>query len=509
MLKFLFGVLGKRSHNESIEDSENELQRPTKQARVSDKLEIECFEIPDESKSVFNSILETLPNEVMVKIIYFCELSSLINLSLTNKRNYSLITKGEIIGKNLNTAIKYYFPFFGKTLTWNEMSPEFKKKSKMQWNEVQELNKIWKSNPTDFNPIYPAKNIKEFNQIENFLNIKNVYIIKELIEDRRQRIITSGELLLSNYSLTRFPLSCLLQDEKFSQLLFNLKKLDLSFNKLSGPIPSELAQLTNLEYLILRENNFSGCIPSELNEIIKLKVLDLTNNKLSGLIPLELGKLIHLENLGLSKNELHGSIPKELKHMLNLKSLVISHNKLTGLIPPSLAKLKNLFCLNLKNNHLNGPLPQQLGQLTNLGTLMLGNNKLSGIIPNQLVKLKKLQILELNNNCLSGSIPNELGELSRLLRLNLDNNDLTGSIPNELGDLVNLSSLFLHQNKLSGSIPVELGRLIKLKELALFKNQLSGPVPFETAQRFPHLVNPEGHIANQVSETSNRNRPRT
>ena len=54
--------------------------------------------------------------------------------------------------------------------------------------------------------------------------------------------------------------------------------LALFRNKLSGPIPVELAQLHNLEYLLLSRNELSGPIPVELAQLSHLESLILAGN---------------------------------------------------------------------------------------------------------------------------------------------------------------------------------------------------------------------------------------
>ena len=67
--------------------------------------------------------------------------------------------------------------------------------------------------------------------------------------------------------------------------------LSLLGNQLSGPIPSELGNLTNLERLSLWGNQLSGPIPSELGNLANLQALSLDSNQLSGPIPSQLGNL--------------------------------------------------------------------------------------------------------------------------------------------------------------------------------------------------------------------------
>ena len=217
----------------------------------------------------------------------------------------------------------------------------------------------------------------------------------------------------------------------------------------------------------------------ETNEAGRVRSLDLPWNRLSGPIPTELANLVQLENLNLGSNNLGGPIPPELGSLTQLSRLHLQANKLSGSIPADLGNLVNLRELKLGGNKLSGPIPVELGNLANLRVLSLDSNRyLSGPIPAELGKLANLWELELERNNLSGPIPPELGSLIQLIRLGLHANDLSGPIPAELGNLVNLRYLTLRGNDLRGPIPAWLGDLANLIELDLaFMWGLSGPLP--------------------------------
>ena len=252
-------------------------------------------------------------------------------------------------------------------------------------------------------------------------------------------------------------------------------------NGLSGPIPTQLGDLTNLETLYLRWNSLAGSIPAELGEVANLTRLDLAINDLSGSIPVEMGGLTNLTSLTLSSNDLSGSIPIELGNLSNLTSLSLGRNRLSGTIPAEMGDLSNLIYLRLGTNDLSGSIPVELGDLANLAHLELHWNDLSGSIPVELGGLANLTRLWLYVNDLSGSIPVELGDLSNLEVLSASDNGLNGTIPAELGNLASLRVLSLGRNSLSGSIPVELGGLTNLTHLILNNNELSGTIPAELA----------------------------
>ena len=317
-------------------------------------------------------------------------------------------------------------------------------------------------------------------------------------------------------------------------------RLSLGRNHLSGPIPTELGNLTELERLYLWGNQLSGNIPSELGNLANLKSLSLDSNQLSGGIPSELGDLTKLESLSLWGNQLTGALPQTLTSITGLETFYFSHNdslcaptdtsfqtwlqaipnwsgpdcdqvKAIASDRAALVALDNatdgpnwstttnwgsdkplgqwygvttnsagrVTSLNLRNNQLSGSIPPELGNLTKLTYLALHNNQLSGGIPAELGNLTDLRTLSLWDNQLSGGIPTQLGNLTNLERLYLNNNQLSGSIPSQLSNLSNLESLNLGNNKLSGPIPSRLENLSNLESLYLNDNQLNGSIPLE------------------------------
>ena len=107
-------------------------------------------------------------------------------------------------------------------------------------------------------------------------------------------------------------------------------------NKLSGPVPVELARLVELRSLELDLNQLTGPVPPQLGNLRNLRELWLWGNKLSGPIPPELGLLTELRQLVLDSNELTGEIPRELTNLTGLLALYLARNDLTGCVPPEL-----------------------------------------------------------------------------------------------------------------------------------------------------------------------------
>ncbi|KAK3411461.1 hypothetical protein EUGRSUZ_I00219 [Eucalyptus grandis] len=68
-------------------------------------------------------------------------------------------------------------------------------------------------------------------------------------------------------------------------LHLSVSRTHLSYNHLTGSIPTTLGDLTNLGWLDLSSNKFSGLIPRKLGDLASLGYLNLSKNQLIGRIP--------------------------------------------------------------------------------------------------------------------------------------------------------------------------------------------------------------------------------
>ncbi|KAK1559672.1 hypothetical protein Q3G72_017123 [Acer saccharum] len=99
----------------------------------------------------------------------------------------------------------------------------------------------------------------------------------------------------------------------------------------------------------LHGNRLTGPIPPELGNMSKLSYLQLNDNQLAGTIPAELGKLEQLFELNLANNQLEGPIPHNISSCTALNQLNVSYNNLTGLIPPPIRKFSRFPPDNYKS----------------------------------------------------------------------------------------------------------------------------------------------------------------
>ncbi|XP_073280892.1 probable LRR receptor-like serine/threonine-protein kinase At1g07650 isoform X2 [Primulina huaijiensis] len=228
-----------------------------------------------------------------------------------------------------------------------------------------------------------------------------------------------------------------------------LNTIDLTRNFLSGTIPPEWAS-TKLEYLSVIVNRLSGPIPKYLGNITTLVYMSLESNQFNGTVPAELGKLINLENLILSDNNLTGELPKELNNLTNLTEL-LSSNRFSGNIP-SFLSWTQLQMLEMQASGFEGPIHSSISVLKNLTELRISDlNGGASTFPllRDMTRMNKLMLRSCN---LSGEIPGYLKNMPALKILDLSFNSLTGEIP-DLEGLNNLQNTYLTQNFLTGSVP--------------------------------------------------------
>jgi len=325
--------------------------------------------------------------------------------------------------------------------------------------------------------------------------------------------------------------------------LLGVESLNLSNNRLTGQLSSNLINLTNLKHLDLSSNQIFGSIPPELSKLEGLISLSLGNNEFFGAIPSELGKMTNLETLNLSDNGLNGLIPPELDNLLNLRILNLGGNQLSGSISPDFGQLISLTHLHLNNNRFLDPLPSTLLSLPNLKWFSFqGNsglcappdngfqtwlNQINKVVgPTCVPSFVDIEVIfkslrELYRSTNGGSwvyssgwdttaVPSSMKALSswygltirgeRLVEIDLRNNFLSGKIPPELGNLAALERLFLDKNQISGSIPTQLGNISWINWIGLSENRLTGSIPASLGDllRLEHLYLNDNQLVGQI-----------
>ena len=118
--------------------------------------------------------------------------------------------------------------------------------------------------------------------------------------------------------------------------------VDLSHNYLAS-MPSELGLVGSgsgplgLSTLLLHDNQIAGSIPHQVFNG-RVDVLDVSNNRLSGRLPSEVGLLRNAKTLNLANNRLSGSVPCELG-LARATRVDISENRFQGKLPKKVSAL--------------------------------------------------------------------------------------------------------------------------------------------------------------------------
>jgi hypothetical protein len=114
--------------------------------------------------------------------------------------------------------------------------------------------------------------------------------------------------------------------------------------------------LENMTGLDLSCNRLTGIIPSQIGNLQRIKALNLSHNYLSGPIPITFSNLTQIESIDLSYNNLNGKLPSQLTQLNFLSIFNVSYNNLSG-TPPSTGQFGDFDEENYRgNSDLCGPL---------------------------------------------------------------------------------------------------------------------------------------------------------
>ncbi|KAH9745805.1 putative LRR receptor-like serine/threonine-protein kinase [Citrus sinensis] len=191
-----------------------------------------------------------------------------------------------------------------------------------------------------------------------------------------------------------------------------LKQLDLSRNCLTGSFPPQWATLQLVELSVMG-NRLSGPFPKVLTNITTLKNLSIEGNLFTGSIPPDIRKLINLQKLILSSNSFTGKLPAEITKLTNLNDLRISDNNFSGKIPEFIGKWKKIQKLHIQGSSLEGPIPASISALTSLTDLRVSDLKGSESAFPKLDKMN-LKTLILTKCLIHGEIPGYIGDMTKL-----------------------------------------------------------------------------------------------
>ncbi|XP_011628818.2 leucine-rich repeat receptor-like serine/threonine-protein kinase BAM3 [Amborella trichopoda] len=286
-----------------------------------------------------------------------------------------------------------------------------------------EVLKLWQNNLTGAIPSELGSNgrLKELDLSSNRLT---GLIPQSLCSGRTLRIL----ILLNNFLFGMIP-------EDLGNCL-SLSRVRLSQNFLSGSVPKGFLYLPELSLMELQNNYLTGNFPDEHTRVAgKLGQLNLSNNRLSGPLPLSIGNFPSLQILLLSGNQFTGSISSEVGRLQLVLKIDLSKNNFSGEIPADISKCLHLTYLDLSTNMLSGPIPAQLSEIHILNYLNLSHNILNDAIPKEIGTMKSLTAADFSYNDLSGKVP-ESGQFTYFNSTSFQGN------PQLCGPFVNRTCVF-------------------------------------------------------------------
>ncbi|KAL3620258.1 hypothetical protein CASFOL_035170 [Castilleja foliolosa] len=288
---------------------------------------------------------------------------------------------------------------------------------------------------------------------------------------------------------------------------------DNPFNQSSGwALPSDLAECTQLVNLSCSGCNINGPLPDYLGKLPSLSSLQLSYNRLSGNIPSTfrgsmlqslwlnnqdkvgmtgpiniIGSMLGLTSLWLHGNHFTGSIPDDIGLLTSLKQLNLNGNRLVGLIPPGLANL-NLQTLDLNNNMLMGPIPKfkavHATYQSNSFCTSVAGEKCAPEVGALLDFLHDLNYPETLASGWRGNDPCDgpwwgisCNPRKEVTVINLQRLGLNGTLSPSLANLPSLHEIHLEGNNLHGPVPENLTHLASLRVLNLNGNNFDPPLP--------------------------------
>ncbi|GAA0153399.1 hypothetical protein LIER_11647 [Lithospermum erythrorhizon] len=262
-----------------------------------------------------------------------------------------------------------------------------------------------------------------------WLNLQNNYLTKESSTPELDLIdsLTNCNNLRELY-VGQNPLNATLP-QSIGNLSVDRIYLVFSENELTGQIPTTIGGLKQLQRLYLQENKLKGPFPSALCELTNLGILSMGSNKISGSIPKCIGNVPSLREIDLRENRLSSTIPESLWNLKDVLKLNLSHNSFIGSLSSEISSLRAIIELDLSNNLLSGKFLGGMGDLLTLTYLSISHNGINGSIPDMFVKLVALEHLDLSSNNLSGMLPKSIEKLKFLTFFNVSSNELGGQIP--------------------------------------------------------------------------------
>ncbi|XP_077197362.1 transforming growth factor beta activator LRRC32 [Paroedura picta] len=209
-----------------------------------------------------------------------------------------------------------------------------------------------------------------------------------------------------------------------SELYPDVRKIDLSENRLQNITKTPLSFHTSLHYLDLSSNRIGYVEPGTFSDMTSLLEVNLANNQLYRLAQHDVwvGFLPQVRHLDLSHNSLYNGMAQRFLHRApSLEYLSLAENSITEISWSTFQGSPRLVEVDLHSNMIMEIEEGAFEMLAHLSTLNLSMNSLTCIAG---FGLKQLQVLDLSRNSIETFHSTESKEEFNLVWLDLSENKL-------------------------------------------------------------------------------------
>lgn len=241
----------------------------------------------------------------------------------------------------------------------------------------------------------------------------------------RRYYLLFGEHIDLQTATPSFSLRALMEHGRFNRSVNEQGELDLSYLHLADLDGiDDVPHIQTVQTLNMSHNSISRMTPHNFQSLTYLKKLDLSFNKITGLRANIFKHMGHLVSLNVSHNYISHLDKDTFGGLYALQNLDISYNKLEWIGIGAFHDLTHTKSVNISNNQLYLISPRVLNPLTHVKKLNLSHNQFNIIHSHVLHALRHLEQLDLSNNQLKRITSDSLYGLKRLEVLNLRNNDI-------------------------------------------------------------------------------------
>ncbi|CAH1183084.1 unnamed protein product [Phaedon cochleariae] len=281
-------------------------------------------------------------------------------------------------------------------------------------------------------------------------SLKPLISLRYFNVENNQISVLGSELLISSKNVLQINLSGNQLPEILARTLDTNKQteyLDISDNLLIQ-IPQTVYDNTNLKKLDLTNNRIKTINATIINSLTNLRELRLTKNFIQ---TIEEGSLFdhkHVKTIYLDDNEIEYMEPKSIRNLPVVKSLKLNRNKLRKLPNIAFHNLPLLQSLELQQNKLRNIEPKAFSQVPHLLMLNLSHNELITLEDAGLQGLNSLELLDLSFNRISKLSGRNLDQLEWLVELRMDANAICEVSEGVFDKLLRLRLLSIRNNKI-------------------------------------------------------------